>query len=189
MGPPRLGEAVREAVRRDPLGAELRCSLFAAALQSYRRDSVLRPFPSRYGGADAASKDFEALVSGTQPQRCRPSRSGAGRGLSRGRGGPHLWGGGRHSSRCAPRAAVGTPRGAPELLHLCHENNVGRVGSPRHPTRCVRPTAALHADRFPSACPCVCSPNAADKHRQFSACSPLGRNTRLFPLEVSVWSR
>ncbi|POI30521.1 hypothetical protein CIB84_005730 [Bambusicola thoracicus] len=61
MGPPRPGEAVREAVRRDPLGAELRCSLFAAALQSYRRDSALRPFPSRYGGADAASKDFEAL--------------------------------------------------------------------------------------------------------------------------------
>lgn len=76
MRPPRPGEAVREAVRRDPLGAELRCSLFAAALQSYRRDSALRPFPSRYGGADAASKDFEALVSGTRPRR----RSGDGEG-------------------------------------------------------------------------------------------------------------
>ncbi|XP_031443693.1 protein mono-ADP-ribosyltransferase PARP16 isoform X2 [Phasianus colchicus] len=66
MRPPCPGEAVREAVRRDPLGAELRCSLFAAALQSYRRDSALRPFPSRYGGADAASKDFEALLADTE---------------------------------------------------------------------------------------------------------------------------
>ncbi|XP_021262467.1 mono [ADP-ribose] polymerase PARP16 [Numida meleagris] len=66
MRPPCPGEAVREAVRRDPLGAELRCSLFAAALQSYRRDSALRPFPSRYGGTDAASKDFEALLADTK---------------------------------------------------------------------------------------------------------------------------
>ncbi|NXS91837.1 PAR16 polymerase, partial [Jacana jacana] len=39
------------------------CSLFAAALQSYKRDSALRPFPSRYAGGD--SKDFEGLLADT----------------------------------------------------------------------------------------------------------------------------
>ncbi|XP_030313295.1 protein mono-ADP-ribosyltransferase PARP16 isoform X2 [Calypte anna] len=54
------GEAAsrfREAVGRDPLAADLRCSLFAAALQSYKRDSALRPFPGRYYSGDN-SKDF-----------------------------------------------------------------------------------------------------------------------------------
>lgn len=53
--------AVREAVDRDMLAADLRCSLFASALQSYKRDSVLRPFPASYARHDC--KDFEALVS------------------------------------------------------------------------------------------------------------------------------
>ena len=53
--------AVREAVGRDMLAADLRCSLFASALQSYKRDSVLRPFPTSYARHDC--KDFEALVS------------------------------------------------------------------------------------------------------------------------------
>lgn len=46
---------------RDELAADLRCSLFASALQSYKRDSVLRPFPASYARGDC--KDFEALVS------------------------------------------------------------------------------------------------------------------------------
>lgn len=53
---------MREAAGRDPLAADLRCSLFAAALQSYKRDSALRPFPGRYAGGE--TKDFEGLVSG-----------------------------------------------------------------------------------------------------------------------------
>uniref|UniRef100_A0ABI7YED2 PARP catalytic domain-containing protein n=1 Tax=Felis catus TaxID=9685 RepID=A0ABI7YED2_FELCA len=53
--------AVREAVGRDMLAADLRCSLFASALQSYKRDSVLRPFPTSYAHHDC--KDFEALTS------------------------------------------------------------------------------------------------------------------------------
>lgn len=53
--------AAREAASRDVLAADLRCSLFASALQSYKRDSVLRPFPASYARHD--SKDFEALVS------------------------------------------------------------------------------------------------------------------------------
>ncbi|ELW71288.1 Poly [ADP-ribose] polymerase 16, partial [Tupaia chinensis] len=40
--------------------ADLRCSLFASALQSYKRDSVRRPFPASYARHD--SKDFEALL-------------------------------------------------------------------------------------------------------------------------------
>lgn len=53
--------AVREAAAGDVLAADLRCSLFASALQSYKRDSALRPFPAAYARHDC--KDFEALVS------------------------------------------------------------------------------------------------------------------------------
>ncbi|XP_059036800.1 protein mono-ADP-ribosyltransferase PARP16 isoform X2 [Mustela lutreola] len=52
--------AVKEAAGRDVLAADLRCSLFASALQSYKRDSVLRPFPASYARHDC--KDFEALL-------------------------------------------------------------------------------------------------------------------------------
>lgn len=55
--------AAREAASRDVLAADLRCSLFASALQSYKRDSVLRPFPASYARHD--SKDFEALLADT----------------------------------------------------------------------------------------------------------------------------
>lgn len=64
MQPPLPPEAVRELVcsclHRDPVAADLRCSLFVAAAQSYKRDSLLRPFPPRYLRADV--KDFEELV-------------------------------------------------------------------------------------------------------------------------------
>ncbi|XP_034849621.1 protein mono-ADP-ribosyltransferase PARP16 isoform X10 [Mirounga angustirostris] len=53
--------AVREAAGRDVLAADLRCSLFVSALRSYKRDSVLRPFPASYARRDC--KDFEALTS------------------------------------------------------------------------------------------------------------------------------
>ncbi|KAM5293442.1 protein mono-ADP-ribosyltransferase PARP16 isoform 2-T2 [Ctenodactylus gundi] len=52
--------AAKELVGRDVLAADLRCSLFASALQSYKRDSVLRPFPAYYARHD--TKDFEALL-------------------------------------------------------------------------------------------------------------------------------
>lgn len=52
---------VREAAARDVLAADLLCSLFISALQSYKRDSALRPFPAFY--ARQGCKDFEALVS------------------------------------------------------------------------------------------------------------------------------
>ncbi|XP_003967755.1 protein mono-ADP-ribosyltransferase PARP16 isoform X2 [Takifugu rubripes] len=64
MQPPLPPEAVRELVcsclHRDPVAADLRCSLFVAAAQSYKRDSLLRPFPPRYLRADI--KDFEELL-------------------------------------------------------------------------------------------------------------------------------
>ncbi|XP_037539523.1 protein mono-ADP-ribosyltransferase PARP16 [Nematolebias whitei] len=57
-------EAVRELVssclHRDPVAADLRCSLFVAAAQNYKRDSLLRPFPPRYTSGD--NKDFEELL-------------------------------------------------------------------------------------------------------------------------------
>ncbi|XP_069851267.1 protein mono-ADP-ribosyltransferase PARP16 isoform X5 [Dipodomys merriami] len=51
--------AARAAAGRDVLASDLRCSLFVSALQSYKRDSVLRPFPAAYTRHDW--KDFEAL--------------------------------------------------------------------------------------------------------------------------------
>lgn len=60
MQPAAGSAAVREAAGRDVLAADLRCSLFASALQSYKRDSVLRPFPASY--ASHSCKDFEALL-------------------------------------------------------------------------------------------------------------------------------
>lgn len=63
-----------EAAGRDLLAADLRCSLFAAALGSYKRDSVLRPFPAAYARGDC--KDFEALVSVPRARPRPESRSG-----------------------------------------------------------------------------------------------------------------
>lgn len=64
MQPPLAPAIVRELVRShlhlDPVAADLRCSLFVAAVQNYKRDSVLRPFPPRYLRGEI--KDFEELV-------------------------------------------------------------------------------------------------------------------------------
>lgn len=58
-----LEERLQESVRTDLLAADLKCSFFVSALQSYKRDSVLRPFPSFYTTED--TKDFEALLADT----------------------------------------------------------------------------------------------------------------------------
>ncbi|XP_055078281.1 protein mono-ADP-ribosyltransferase PARP16 [Periophthalmus magnuspinnatus] len=64
MQPPVPVDVVRELVcsclHRDPVAADLRCSLFVAAAQNYKRDSLLRPFPPRYISGD--NKDFEELL-------------------------------------------------------------------------------------------------------------------------------
>ncbi|KAM4618318.1 protein mono-ADP-ribosyltransferase PARP16 isoform 2-T2 [Polymixia lowei] len=63
MQPPLPSDAVRELVcsclHRDPVAADLRCSLFVAAAQNYKRDSLLRPFPPRYISGE--NKEFEEL--------------------------------------------------------------------------------------------------------------------------------
>ncbi|KAF4081389.1 hypothetical protein AMELA_G00160660 [Ameiurus melas] len=63
MQPPLAPATVRELVRShlhlDPVAADLRCSLFVSAVQNYKRDSVLRPFPPRYLRGEI--KDFEEL--------------------------------------------------------------------------------------------------------------------------------
>ncbi|XP_056455671.1 protein mono-ADP-ribosyltransferase PARP16 isoform X1 [Gadus chalcogrammus] len=51
---------VRSCLHRDPMAADLRCSLFVAAAQSYKRDSLLRPFPARYIRGE--NKEFEELL-------------------------------------------------------------------------------------------------------------------------------
>ncbi|XP_072258724.1 protein mono-ADP-ribosyltransferase PARP16 [Pyxicephalus adspersus] len=51
---------VEHIIARDPLAADLKCSLFMSALRSYKRDSVLRPFPPFY--ATDQYKDFDALI-------------------------------------------------------------------------------------------------------------------------------
>ncbi|XP_060611596.2 protein mono-ADP-ribosyltransferase PARP16 [Anolis sagrei] len=56
-------ERVQEAIQKDLLAADLKCSFFASALQSYKRDSVLRPFPGLYVAEE--TKDFEALLADT----------------------------------------------------------------------------------------------------------------------------
>ncbi|KAM4675355.1 protein mono-ADP-ribosyltransferase PARP16 isoform 1-T2 [Discoglossus pictus] len=49
-----------QIILRDPLAADLKFSLFVSALKSYKRDSVLRPFPPFY--ASDQYKDFDALL-------------------------------------------------------------------------------------------------------------------------------
>lgn len=55
-----LKRIVLGKIREDPLASDLRWSLFVAALQSYRCDSVLRPFPPRFIGQDE-EKDLLTL--------------------------------------------------------------------------------------------------------------------------------
>ncbi|KAM9312864.1 protein mono-ADP-ribosyltransferase PARP16 [Gastrophryne carolinensis] len=47
-------------IARNPLAADLKCSLFISALRSYKRDSVLRPFPPFY--TSDQHKDFDTLL-------------------------------------------------------------------------------------------------------------------------------
>ncbi|XP_078539197.1 protein mono-ADP-ribosyltransferase PARP16 [Lissotriton helveticus] len=56
-------EKLEEILARDILAADLRCSFFVSALQSYKRDSVLRPFPSLYTNEE--NKDFDSLLADT----------------------------------------------------------------------------------------------------------------------------
>lgn len=56
-----LKQIILGRIRQDPLAADLRWSFFLSALQSYRCDSVLRPFPPRYIDDDG-EKRTDTLV-------------------------------------------------------------------------------------------------------------------------------
>ena len=51
---------VLERLETDLAAADFRWSLFIAALESYRHDSILRPFPSAF--LEDGNKNFQALV-------------------------------------------------------------------------------------------------------------------------------
>ena len=58
-------ERVLQRLESDLPSADMQWSLFIAALESYRHDSILRPFPSAYV-EDDGNKNFQGLVSVSQ---------------------------------------------------------------------------------------------------------------------------
>lgn len=55
-------EKIVEKIKRDIIAADLKISVFVCALESYRYDSVLRPFPP-VGLRDDGTKNIQKLVS------------------------------------------------------------------------------------------------------------------------------
>ena len=55
-------DRVLQRLESDLSSAEMQWSLFMSALESYRHDSILRPFPSAYV-EDGGNKNFQRLVS------------------------------------------------------------------------------------------------------------------------------
>ena len=54
---------IKERIWLDPLAVDLQLSLFIAAMNSYRHDTVLRPFPPMFQSEDK-EKDIKTMVSG-----------------------------------------------------------------------------------------------------------------------------
>ena len=55
-------DRVLQRLESDLQSADMQWSLFMSALESYRHDSILRPFPSAYV-EDGGNKNFQRLVS------------------------------------------------------------------------------------------------------------------------------
>lgn len=55
-------DCVLQRLRSDLSSADMQWSLFISALESYRHDSILRPFPSTYV-EDGGNKKVQTLVS------------------------------------------------------------------------------------------------------------------------------
>lgn len=53
---------VIQRIRNDPMAVDANLSFFAAVLQSYRWDSILKPFPPMYLLSPDNEKDIERLV-------------------------------------------------------------------------------------------------------------------------------
>ena len=55
---------VVQIIRREPMAVDMSLSFFAAALKSYRWDSIIKPFPPMFAGHDPdEDHDVEGLVS------------------------------------------------------------------------------------------------------------------------------
>ena len=52
---------IKERIWLDPLAVDLQLSLFIAAMNSYRHDTVLRPFPPMFQSEDK-EKDIKTMV-------------------------------------------------------------------------------------------------------------------------------
>ena len=57
-----ISEQVSKIVNNDLLAAELKLALFTSALNSYRHDSCLRPFPDIFGNAFDKKKAVLQMV-------------------------------------------------------------------------------------------------------------------------------
>lgn len=55
-------EKVLQIIENDCLGGDLQLSLFFSGLESYRHDSIVRPFPPSYL-KEGGEKDFTELAS------------------------------------------------------------------------------------------------------------------------------
>lgn len=55
-------EDIRDIIRKNKLGCDFLLCLFIAAVNSYRTDRCLRPFPKKYITSDN-EKDFQLIVS------------------------------------------------------------------------------------------------------------------------------
>ena len=56
-------EYILSCQKRDPFAADVQLSFFVAALNSYRHDTVLKPFPSNYYETEnRENKNFVLLV-------------------------------------------------------------------------------------------------------------------------------
>jgi hypothetical protein len=53
---------IRKILSQDILASEVKYSIFCGALRNYKRDFLIRPFPSDFFLKDE-TKDFEKLVS------------------------------------------------------------------------------------------------------------------------------
>ena len=57
----RLKGTVLDRIRKDSISADFLCSIFISAAQSYRSDTVLRPFPKNFI-RENGEKNFLCLV-------------------------------------------------------------------------------------------------------------------------------
>jgi hypothetical protein len=55
-------EEIKQLLNDDIKGADLKLSIFISAANSFKRDSLLSPFPKSYQNGSGGIKDFDLLV-------------------------------------------------------------------------------------------------------------------------------